>query len=203
MDMSLSLIREIVKCRESRRAAVHGVTKSWTQMSDWTTLFENIFFLNQNNRHSNKFVGNKFWLKAAQGLPWRSSCRDATLPRQVSLISHYPFPSSLQPLSSVAHSCPTLCDPMDSRPSWSSFSSKEQTSFTFMAAVTICSDFEAQGNKVCHCFHCFPIYLPWSDGSDAMTLVFWMLSFKSAFSHSSFTFIKRLFSSLLSAIRMV
>ena len=30
----------------------------------------------------------------------------------------------------------------------------------FMAAVTICSDFEAQENKVSHCFHCFPIYLP-------------------------------------------
>ena len=24
----------------------------------------------------------------------------------------------------------------------------------------ICSDFGAQENKVCHCFHCFPIYLP-------------------------------------------
>ena len=30
----------------------------------------------------------------------------------------------------------------------------------FMAAVTICSDFGAQENKLCHCFHCFPIYLP-------------------------------------------
>ena len=30
----------------------------------------------------------------------------------------------------------------------------------FMAAVTICSDFGAPQNKVCHCFHCFPIYLP-------------------------------------------
>ena len=30
-----------------------------------------------------------------------------------------------------------------------------------MAAVTICSDFGAQENKVCHCFPCFPIYLPW------------------------------------------
>ena len=28
-----------------------------------------------------------------------------------------------------------------------------------MAAVTNCSDFGAQKNKVCHCFHCFPIYL--------------------------------------------
>ena len=39
-------------------------------------------------------------------------------------------------------------------------SSKEQVSFNFMAAVTICSDFGAPQNKVCHCFHCFPIYLP-------------------------------------------
>ena len=38
------------------------------------------------------------------------------------------------------------------------FLPKQQVSFNFMAAVTICSDFGAQGNKVCHCFHCFPIY---------------------------------------------
>ena len=41
-------------------------------------------------------------------------------------------------------------------------------------------------------------------GSYVMILVFWMLSFKPTFSLSSFTFIKRLFSSfLLSAIRVV
>ena len=41
-------------------------------------------------------------------------------------------------------------------------------------------------------------------GPDAMILVFWMLSFKPTFSLSSFTFIKRLFSSsLLSAVRVV
>ena len=38
-----------------------------------------------------------------------------------------------------------------------SFSSKEKASFNFMAAVTICSDFGAQENKVWHCVHCFPI----------------------------------------------
>ena len=38
----------------------------------------------------------------------------------------------------------------------------------FMAAVTICSDFGAQVNKICHCFHCFPIYLPWSDGTGCL-----------------------------------
>ena len=74
----------------------------------------------------------------------------------------------------------------------------------FMAAVTIYSDFEAQENEVCHCSHCFPIYLPWSAGTGCHDLCFWMLSFKPAFSFSSFTFIKSLFSSsLLSAIRMV
>ena len=40
------------------------------------------------------------------------------------------------------------------------FSSEEQVSFNFMAAVTICSDFGAQENKACRCFHCVPIFLP-------------------------------------------
>ena len=40
-------------------------------------------------------------------------------------------------------------------------------------------------------------------GLDAMIFIFWMLSFKPTFSLSSFTFIKRLFSSSLSAIRVV
>ena len=31
--------------------------------------------------------------------------------------------------------------------------------FNFMAAITICSDFGAPKNKVCHCFYCFSIYL--------------------------------------------
>ena len=35
----------------------------------------------------------------------------------------------------------------------SQFSSKEQASFNFMAAITICSNFGAQENKVSHCFH--------------------------------------------------
>ena len=40
-------------------------------------------------------------------------------------------------------------------------------------------------------------------GSNTMTLVFWMLNFKPTFSLTSFTFIKRLFSSSLSAIRVL
>ena len=63
-------------------------------------------------------------------------------------------------------------------------------SFNFTAAVTVCSDFGVQENKVCHCFHFFPICHAVM-GLDAIILVFFMLSFKPAFSLSSFTFIKR------------
>ena len=73
-----------------------------------------------------------------------------------------------------------------------------------MVAVTICSDFGASKNKVSHCFRCFPISFPWIDGTGCLIFIFWMLNFKPAFSLSSFTFIKRLFSSSsLSARRMV
>ena len=34
MDMNLSELRELVMDREAWRAAIHGVTKSWTRLSD-------------------------------------------------------------------------------------------------------------------------------------------------------------------------
>ena len=62
-----------------------------------------------------------------------------------------------------------------------------------MAAVTICNDFGAPQNKLSHCFHFFPICLPWSDGTRCHDISF--LSFTPTLSLSSFTFSKRLFSS--------
>ena len=79
-----------------------------------------------------------------------------------------------------------------------------------MTAITICTDLGAPQNKVSHCSHCFPIYLPWSDGTRCHDLrflnvdvFFQLLNFKPAFSLSFFTLIKKFFSSSsLSAIRV-
>ena len=46
-----------------------------------------------------------------------------------------------------------------------------------LCCITICSDFGAQENKVCHCFHCFAIYLPWSDGTRCHDICFLNVEF--------------------------
>ena len=47
-----------------------------------------------------------------------------------------------------------------------------RSNLNFMAAITICRHFGAPKNKVWHCFHCFPIYFPWSDGTRCHDLRF-------------------------------
>ena len=68
---------------------------------------------------------------------------------------------------------------------------------------TICSDFRAyEYNSVTVSMVSLSIFHEVM-GVDAMILVFWILCFKPTFSLTSFTYIKRLFGSSLSAIRMV
>ena len=62
-----------------------------------------------------------------------------------------------------------------------SFSSKKQTSFKCVPAVTIHSDFGAQENEICHCFHFFPYYLPWTDGTKSHDLCFSNAEFLTSF----------------------
>ena len=81
----------------------------------------------------------------------------------------------------------------------------EQASFNFMAVFAVCSDFWGPRKRSLLLFPLFP-HLFTLKRWDWMVMIFmfWMLSFKSAFSLSSFTSFKSLFSSsLLFAIRVV
>ena len=85
-----------------------------------------------------------------------------------------------------------------------SFSSKEQASFNFMKQLLSSVILEPMKRKSVTVSIVSPSICHEVMGQDAMILVFWMLSFKPAFSLSSFSLIKRFFSSYsLSAIRVV
>ena len=66
MDMSLNKLQEIGKDREVWHGAVHGISKSWTWLSDWTTTTYYITYLS---------------LEEGNGNPLQYSCLENPLDR--------------------------------------------------------------------------------------------------------------------------
>ena len=69
--------------------------------------------------------------------------------------------------------------------------------------TTICSDFGAQENKICLCFHFSPFYLPWSDGTRCHDLSFLNVEFQACFLTLLYERRELFSSSSVSAIRVV
>ena len=70
MDMSLSELRELVMDRETWRAAIHGVTKSQTWLSDWSDLIWSDKFTISKVLHF--FLSLKIYIWYHFSLAWRA-----------------------------------------------------------------------------------------------------------------------------------
>ena len=73
VDMGLGRLQELVMDMEAWRAAIHGFTKSWTRLSDWTESFTTYLFSVAMNKHFFlmnllKLPLNNTWI--CRRIPW-------------------------------------------------------------------------------------------------------------------------------------
>ena len=78
MNVSLSEFRELVRDREAWPAAIHGVAKSWTRLSDWSDLICGILDPRPGIEHTTPALGGGVLTTGPTGLLGKFQCSGLT-----------------------------------------------------------------------------------------------------------------------------